>query len=281
MCELDEERGRQVATEYGIPHTYHSHREMLDREKLDLVYCIMNEGQVLEPALDCLGSGCHIMIEKPPGLNSEQTGQMLQAAEEADLWAMVGFQRRFAAVTQEGLRRVGRKGGSTLAIGTFNKPDAGDTRLTTTLWNDVCHAVDLVRFMAAGEAVEVTAYQDRLAGDELDHYTALVRFDNGATGCVFGHRASGGRVLGFELHGIGVGCYARIPDEIVILEDGQTETLSGWEIAGVNRDQVRHYDGQVAMHGHFIDCILDNKTPLTDLRDVINTAHLVDRIEAP
>ena len=190
-CELDEALGRQVVTEHDISKLYSSHSEMLEREDLDLVYCIMNERLVLEPALDCLNSGRHILIEKPPGLDSGQTRKMLEAAESAGVWAMVGFQRRFAAVTQEAVRRVGARGRPTLAIGTFNKsqPDASHD-VPTTLWSDVCHVVDLVRYMAGGEAAEVTAYRDRLRGEVFDHYTALVRFDNEATGCIFGHRAS-------------------------------------------------------------------------------------------
>lgn len=282
VCELDEELGQRTAAEQGVANVYTSHQQMLEREELDLVYCIMGEGYVLEPALDCLRSGHHIMIEKPPGRDSGETRQLLAAAEAANRWAMVGLQRRFSAVTQEALRRVRSRGGTTLAIGTFNKRAPDDNPLTTTLWNDLCHVVDLVRFMAGGEAVEVTAYRDALRGGrDLDHYTALMRFDNGATGCLVGHRASGGRVLGFEVHGIGVGCYARIPEALELHEEGDKQVLDGWDLAGVEEEQVRHYDGQLAMHRHFIDCILTNRQPSTDLRDVVHTAALLDRIEAP
>ena len=217
-CELDEERLAQVVEKYEFEHVFTDHREMLESVDLDVIYCVMNERWILQPALDCLNAGKHIFIEKPPGANSGQTQQMLDAAVANDVYAMVGFQRRFAAVTREARRRVAAKGPVSLISTTFNKQRIAVEEYTTTLWNDVCHVVDLLRYMAGGEPVEVTAYQDRFGGDVLNCYTGLVRFDNNATGVVFGNRASGGRVLRSELHGVGVGCYMKIPEEIEICE---------------------------------------------------------------
>ena len=106
-------------------------------------------------------------------------------------------------------------------------------------------------------------------------------FDNDSTGVVFGNRASGGRVLRSERHGVGIGCYMKIPDEIEILEDNQRRVLGGWEVDGVDEKDVPRYEGTLTMHEHFVDCVVNGKTPLTDLRDVIHSIDLVDRIEGP
>ena len=34
------------------------------------------------------------------------------------------------------------------------------------------------------------------------------------------------------------------------------------------------------MHGHFLDCVVENRQPITDIRDVIYSIALVDQIEA-
>ena len=60
MCELDPVLMAEVAEEFSIPRTYSDHREMLAEESklgLDIVYCIMNERYVLQPALDCIAAG--------------------------------------------------------------------------------------------------------------------------------------------------------------------------------------------------------------------------------
>jgi virulence factor len=283
VCELDQSKLEAAAAKYSIPSIFTDHGEMLDSVDLDIVYCVMNEKWLLQPALDCLKAGKHLFIEKPPGADSEETRQLLAAAEANDVYVMVGLQRRFAAVTREAVRRVADKGPVSLATTTFNKQQLGGDgkEFSTTLWNDVVHIVDLLRYMAGGEASEVTAYRDCFGGESRNHYTALIRFDNGSTGVVFGNRASGGRVLRSELHGVGIGCYMKIPEEIEILEDNKRRVLRGWEVDGVDEKDVPRYEGTLTMHEHFVDCVVNGKTPLTDLRDVIHSIDLVDRIEGP
>ena len=65
VCELDETRLNQVTEKYGFSHSFTDHREMLDNVDLDIVYCVMREEWILQPALDCLNAGKHIFIEKP------------------------------------------------------------------------------------------------------------------------------------------------------------------------------------------------------------------------
>ncbi|MFQ6042064.1 MAG: Gfo/Idh/MocA family protein, partial [Candidatus Poribacteria bacterium] len=239
-CELDEVKLKQVVERYHFPHQFTDHRKMLDTMDLDVIYCVMNEKWLLQPALDCLNAGKHIFIEKPPGANSDETRQLLDAAIANDVYAMVGFQRRYAAVTREAMRRVAEKGPVSLVTTTFNKQIlGGDGKdFTTTLWNDVCHVVDLMRYMSGGEPVEVTAYRDKFGSKSRNCYTALVRFDNNATGVLLGNRASGGRVLRAELHGVGIGCYMKLPEEIEILEDNQRCVMGGWEVDGVDKNDV-------------------------------------------
>ncbi len=254
VCELDEDRLGQVAKKYEFRKTFTDHCKMLDEVDPDVVYCVMNEKWILQPALDCLNAGKHIFIEKPPGKNSDETRQILEAAVANDVYCMVGFQRRYTAITREAMRLVAEKSPVTLVTTTFNKRILGGdgAELTTTLWNDVCHVVDLTRYMAGGEPVEVTAYQDKFGGQSWNHYTALIRFDNNATGVIFGNRASGGRVLRSELHGVGIGCYMKLPQEIEILEDNQSRVMGGWEIDGVNKEDVPRYEGVLNMHEHFL-----------------------------
>ena len=280
VCELDEARLAQVTERYDFPHVYTNHRAMLSEVELDVVYCVMHEKWLLQPALDCLRAGKHIFMEKPPGKDSGETRQLLDAAVEHDVYAMVGYQRRYTSVVREAMRRVRERGPVSLAVTTFNKKMLLDTpEYTTTLWNDVTHVVDLLRYMVRSEPVEVTRYRDKFDSVDWNHYTALVRFDSGATGVVFGNRASGGRVLSAELHGVGIGCYMKLPEEIDIREDDQQTVLQGWEINGDDPEDTPRYEGALAMHEHFVESVRNRTIPSSDLRDVIHTIRLVDWIE--
>tara|TARA_B100000029_G_scaffold516824_1_gene635351 strand:- start:69218 stop:70171 length:954 start_codon:yes stop_codon:yes gene_type:complete len=280
VCELDEQRLNQVTNRYNFLHVYRDHQAMLAEVDLDVVYCIMHEKWLLQPALDCLRAGKHIFIEKPPGANSKQTHELLEAAIENQVYAMVGYQRRYTDVVREAMNRVHSRGPVSHAVATFNKKMLLDSpEYTTTLWNDVTHMVDLLRFLVGSEAVEVTRYRDKFGSVDWNHYTALVRFASDATGVIFGNRASGGRVLRAELHGVGIGCYMKLPEELDLWEDDQQTIIQGWDINSNNPDDISSYEGILEMHRHFLDCVQKKQVPLTDLRDVIKSIQLVDWIE--
>ena len=63
VCELNEEFMQIVVDQYGIPRTYTDHRKMLEEVEPDIVYCVMNEKWLLQPALDCLNAGSHLFVE--------------------------------------------------------------------------------------------------------------------------------------------------------------------------------------------------------------------------
>ena len=295
VCELDTDKLQKVSNKYNIPRTFSDHRTMLEQVDLDVVYCIMHENWLLQPVLDCLNAGKHVMTEKPPGRNSNETEKMLEAAISNDVYCMTAFQRRFSAVTQEAVRLASEHSEPTHVIGTFNKcmVDYPKSSLEgghgqTTLWDDVCHVVDLVRFLAGlSEVVEVTSYQDvhgsanRLnKGGGRNCYTSMIRFANKCVGTVFGNRSSGGRVLRSELHAVGLGCYMQIPEQIDIYRDNNPmQTIRGYELTNSSINDQPAYEGILALHQHFIDCIKNGQVPSSDLRDVIKTVKLVDQLE--
>ena len=212
VAELDESRMGEVVDAYGIPSAFGDYREMLDATDPDVVYVIMGEALMAPIAIQCMNAGKHVFIEKPAGASPEETQQLLDAAEANGVYCMVGYQRRHATVTKEAMRLVKERGTPTLAVGEFHQHLLGTPEPPrTTMWNDICHAVDLVRYMAGSEVADVTAFQDARGSTWTNDYNALMRFQNGAVGIITANRSSGGRTLRSELHGVGVGRYVRMP----------------------------------------------------------------------
>lgn len=280
VAELDESRMQSVVEKYNIPRSFTDYREMLENVELDIVYCIMHERWVTPIAIDCMNAGKHIAVEKPPGKNSGETQQMLDAAVENNVHCMVTYQRRYAAITQEAMRLVRERGQATMAMGEFHKPGDPDADAMESMWNDVCHVTDLVRYMAGSEVVEVSAYQDGQESGVKNVFNGFIKFANNAVGIVSGNRCSGGRVLRSELHGRGVGCYMmHMPKQVEICEDGkEPRIVPGWELTGTDPDDEPVYEGVLAMHKHFLDCVISGETPCSDIRDVIQSSHLVEKI---
>ena len=281
VAELDEIRMGEVVDEYDIPRTFGDYREMIEVVDPDVVYIVMGQEVMTSIAVECMNAGKHVFIEKPAGASAEESNQLLESAKSNDVICAVGYQRRFASVTTEAMKLVKEKGGATLAVGEFHKNLLGTPEpIRSTMWDDICHIVDLVRFMVGSEVKELNGFRDMNGSNWINDYSALIKFESGATGALLANRSSGGRTLRAELHGIGIGCYIQIPEQIEIFQDNSNPViLTGGSINKSDAGRVHDYDGTMEMHNHLISSIQKGQIPINDIRDVVHTSNLVASIE--
>ena len=281
VAELDEIRMGEVVDEYDIPRTFGDYREMIEVVDPDVVYIVMGQEVMTSIAVECMNAGKHVFIEKPAGASPEESNQLLESAKSNDVICAVGYQRRFASVTTEAMKLVKEKGGATLAVGEFHKNLLGTPEpIRSTMWDDICHIVDLVRFMVGSEVKELHGFRDMNGSNWINDYSALIKFESGATGALLANRSSGGRTLRAELHGIGIGCYMQIPEQIEIFQDNSNPViLTGGSINKSDAGRVHNYDGTMEMHNHLISSIQKGQIPINDIRDVVHTSNLVASIE--
>ncbi len=284
ICDLNEERLHATAEKYGVPekHRYTDYRRMLEREELDAIYVIMPPMGLAPIVLDCLRAGKHVFIEKPPGCNSDEAWAMAEEAERQKVKTCVGFNRRYAAVYRYAKAKVLERGTPSLALAEFHKDMLGQGPYygMSILRTDIIHAVDTLRDLL-GEAVEVTAQvfsrYERWANSH-NQFAALIRFDSGATGVLLSSRTAGSRYERFEVHGCGVSAYIRAPEQAEIHQQGAAVEVVTDEQLTSSTDRRITY-GYRDESRHFLECILHDKTPLTNFTDAARTMELVERIE--
>ena len=100
VCDLDIQKAKAFAAKFGARSAYADHRQMLKAERLDAVFICTGydgAGRPLYPglAIDCLGAGCHVWIEKPPAASCAEIQRMQAAAEGAGRNVVVGFKKMF------------------------------------------------------------------------------------------------------------------------------------------------------------------------------------------
>jgi len=120
FADIVEDKARSFSEKYsGKPYT--DWHEMLDKEKLDIVWiCIppfTHEDEVMVAA----EKGIHIFIEKPIALNMNLARAMVRAVEKADIKSQVGYCSRFAYGIEEAkcLIQSGEAGEIGLALGWY------------------------------------------------------------------------------------------------------------------------------------------------------------------
>lgn len=97
FCDVIPERAEKGAKEYGTSdaRVYTAYREMLEKEKLDIVHVLTPNRSHCEITVAALEAGCHVMCEKPMAATAADAQKMLDAANRTGKKLTIGYQNRF------------------------------------------------------------------------------------------------------------------------------------------------------------------------------------------
>jgi predicted dehydrogenase len=127
------ERVREKARSHPLPEPYDSYEAMLADPRVDVVH-ITSPNHLHHPqAKAALQAGKHVVCEKPLGMDSAQTGELVRLARASGLVHAVNFNIRFYPQCREARERVaaGAVGDVRLVTGSYLQ----DWLLYDTDWN--------------------------------------------------------------------------------------------------------------------------------------------------
>jgi virulence factor len=283
IAELDEERMKKAADQFGVKALYTDYQQMIQKEKPDVVYAIMPPHHVFDVAVTVIDVGTNLVIEKPPAVTTEQIRQMAILARKKGVLTAVTFQRRYCPVICVGKAACEERGPVHSAVATFYKNSVGAgpyyRGAMDILRCDAIHAVDTLRALCGGEVVSVASDVRRLLAEHVTAHLALVRFSSGATGVLLTNWMTGRRFFTVEIHGPGISCFGDPEEGGHIYADGKTEplrTLDPLELAG-STESHRAF-GPYDMNRDFVACIRAGRQPQTNFDDAVKTMELCDTI---
>jgi predicted dehydrogenase len=211
LADLAPGLAEKVGSEYGVERYYADWREMLERERPDVVSVCLPNVFHAEVALAALESGAHVLCEKPLATSLDEARSMFAAAKRAGRLLMVAQNLRFRPVNERIKERVDagefgriyhaeacyvrRLGIPTWGSFTQRRSSAGGALLDIGV-----HVIDCALWlMGSPRPVEVSAQVESLFGNRAevaaarrnawdaaafdvdDFASAFVRLDNGAT----------------------------------------------------------------------------------------------------
>tara|TARA_B100000609_G_C17160527_1_gene405921 strand:- start:1 stop:948 length:948 start_codon:yes stop_codon:yes gene_type:complete len=100
VCSLDLEQAKKYAEETGFHQVYTDYETMIDEIQPDAIIAVLPVPQVYPVAAKLIPKRIPLLMEKPPGENSEQTAKLLAMAEDYGTTVMVSFNRRFSTALQ-------------------------------------------------------------------------------------------------------------------------------------------------------------------------------------
>ncbi|MGK7345976.1 MAG: Gfo/Idh/MocA family protein [Candidatus Nitrospinota bacterium M3_3B_026] len=193
-CDINPENLEKFGGRWGTRRLYSDFREMIQRERPDIVSVATWTDTHAEIVIHAAEKGVKgIYCEKPIAVAASAAKEMIQACEENGAALVIGHERRWDSRFRviRDMLSAGKLGALRSMTGyTLSLPPPKLSREKHgggPMFHDGTHLVDLFRFFA-GEAAYVIGIEDRPHGESCVESTALglVVFENGAKGLILG-----------------------------------------------------------------------------------------------
>jgi len=214
--------GPVAGQKFGFERVATDPAAVLEEPEIDAVVVLTRHDSHADLARRALEAGKHVFVEKPLALTEAELDVIAEAAGRSGGTLMIGFNRRFAPLTDRVRGLLRGRAGPLSVIATMNAgsiprdhwtqdPATGGGRIV----GEACHMIDLTRALAGSPIVglEVVAARNR-QGRPIDDIAHLaLRFEDGST-AVVNYLASGSRAYSKER----VECFF----------DGKTLVVDNW-----------------------------------------------------
>lgn len=95
VCDVNPETAKTAADKFEVKKTYTDYRTMLAEAELDAVSVATPNAYHMQPTIDALAAGVHVLCEKPLAMNADESRKMCAAARESGKILQVALQQRF------------------------------------------------------------------------------------------------------------------------------------------------------------------------------------------
>jgi len=281
ICDIDTDRLHTTADRYGVEKRYLDYQQMVEEIAPDAVYAIGQPHIFYDIWMWCLAQGQNLYIEKPMAITIHQARALAHMAEKNDCITQVSFQRRSCPMVVKLRDACLERGPIVHAVCRFYKC-AFDPYLEARdhMMDDGVHAIDTLRWMCGGEVVDIHSITKRVTTPDINFFSAMLEFDNGATGLMVNSWTSGRRIFDVEMHAPGICAEAEHEGKGHLYADGDTVGVEydTREVAG--GDEFFIFGGFQAKNREFIDCLKTGEQPGSHFGDAVKTMEVAEKILA-
>lgn len=272
VCDINEERAKQVAGKFGSGRWYSDRHQMWDKEDLEALIICMGPEPRQPLVLEALEAGYHVFVPKPPAPSLEKALELAEACKRTGKTLMVNFQRRFSFGVSRAKQIMAEPafGRLTQLFCSFCSGKYPSTH--QYLLDFAIHHIDLARFLG-GEVKALSVFHNEI--ESQGAFAVALEFVNGAVGSL---QLNSQRLWG------------RNYDRIELTGQGSYLVLDGlWGIAYYTQAQNTFTDnysdqrnGELTGDGYslieFVSAIRENREPISSIHDCLGTMKLYEAI---
>jgi predicted dehydrogenase len=287
LADRDVRKLRHLGDRYGIPQLYADYQKLV-RSNLDAVVICTPTYLHVPMALEALGYGKHVFIEKPLALNAASAQELASAAEKNGRVVMVGLNYRFRPDAQVLKRLIDEnelgeiyymKAGwlqrmthSAMDSWKYRKKFAGGGALL----NLAAHMLELILWYEEKKrvvAVDSLVYKKLEEGEVEDSAFVLLKFDDHSSATI---EVSWTLIHEKDLTYLNVfgteGAALLYPLRIHKLMLGNPVNVTP-RLRSVGNPFKLSYDLQAS---HFIECVKKGEKPFTGVKEGLLMAKIID-----
>ncbi len=271
VADVEKKKAQELAEKCGKIRWYHDYERMLEQKDIEAVLISASTNVHKEIIINAAKKGKHIFCEKPIALTLEETNEALAAVQKARVLMQVGFMRRFDSALFSAKEEIDKGTiGKPLVFNAVSRDPEGPSlayaRVSGGLFVDSSiHDIDLARWFMGSEVEKVYAegrvliYPEYKEFGDVDVALTTLTFKNGSLANIENSRRSG---YGYDTRVEIVGSEGTL--QVGYLRNSRFLLLNK---SGVSHDVVpswveRFTGAFVHELQHFMDCVIDNKTPL-------------------
>jgi predicted dehydrogenase len=129
VCDREELMAKQLAERAGVEKYFSELSQLLEKTRPDVIHITTPPQSHFELGRQCLDYGCHVYIEKPFAVTTEETSSLIRLAEERHLKITAGHddQFRHAARRMRQLVSDGYLGGPVIHMESYYCYELGET----------------------------------------------------------------------------------------------------------------------------------------------------------
>ncbi len=91
---------KAVGEQNKIPHVFKDYKDLIKRRDVDAVAVCTPNYAHMQPTIDALNAGKHVIVEKPMAMSAEEAAKMVAAGKKSKKVLVIGFQYRYTAAAQ-------------------------------------------------------------------------------------------------------------------------------------------------------------------------------------
>ena len=183
---------KNVADKFDFNFCSSEPNDILTKDAINTVFIATPHSSHAPLVIRSLNAGKAVFVEKPLAMNEAQLGEVIAAHKEAKQPLMVGFNRRFAPVS-ESIKATFNSISEPLVVNIrvnagflpkehwLVQPEIGGGRVI----GEVCHFIDLMQYFTGAEPVKVFAECISSDNDQValqENVAIIVKFDDGSVG---------------------------------------------------------------------------------------------------